>query len=212
MKRIDRETLERRLQLLVGSEELLAWGWAVLGMRNVFIGATPTRLVLETITFGLETRSVEFLEYSRLEAVSAGAGDSSLPGWAKFNVENLVMSAMTTHLLVKSSGEKPRHYLFRYMPLYKDNKSAGLEIGRVVSEACPGLPTELDLKAVRRQAGDTRHPLRWGFALGAASALLCGILSKNTGGWIAGAFAGFLIGALSGLLWNFIRVSATGRG
>lgn len=213
MQKLDREALRRRLSQELGTgEELLAWGWAVSGFRNVLIGASGSRLVLDHVRLNLETDRLEVIEFSRLEAVDAGRGDSSLPGWAKINLQNALLDSVTTHLVIKPSGEEPRHYLFRPMPLMGDNRKAGLEIARVIAEACPGLPTEIDLKAWRRGSEKTSSWWRWGLC---GAALLAGVLGLGAGhpaAAVAGAAAGFLVGALFAIGWNSIRVIARGRG
>ncbi len=211
-ERLDREAVGRRLRAVAGSEDLLAWGWGVLGMRNVLAGATPTRLVLETITLALRTKSVEHLEYSRLEGISAGSGDSSMPGWAKLNLGAAIAEGVTTHLVVKPSGEPPRHYLFRPMPFYGENRKAGLEIGLAISRSRPDLPTEVDLKSWRASTGAHRSWLRWGLWGAVSAAAILGIALRSPGGAAAGAFAGFLLGAASGLVRDMVRIALGGKG
>lgn len=213
MRKLDREALRQRLsRKLEAGEELLAWGWAVSGFRNVLIGASRCRLLLDHSKLNLETDRLEMIEFSRLEAIDAGRGDSSIPGWAKINLQNAIMDSVTTHLVIKLSGEEPRHYLFRPMPSVGDNCRAGLEIARVIAEACPGLPTEIDLKAWRRESGKGSAWLRWGLCGAVLLAAVLGLGAGHPVAAVAGAAAGFATGAVFAAGWNAITVSVRGRG
>jgi hypothetical protein len=213
LPRLDREALRQRMEKhLESGEALLAWGWASYGFLNVLMAATDRRLILETIGFTCRTREMESLDYSRLEAVAAGAGDSTIPGWAKINIENAVMSAMTTHLVVKPLGDAPRHYLFRPFPFYPENKAAGLELGQAVRSVRPSLPGEEALKGFRRASSGRATWWKWGGAGGGVIGLLLAILTTSWEGAIAGLILGLFLGAVLAIGWNAVRTIASGRG
>jgi hypothetical protein len=212
MKKVDSEVLRQRLSAhLPSGEELLAWGWGVMGIRNAFVGASSRTLVIETVRLSLETSSLELIDFSRLQAVSAGAGDSSMPGWSKLNIEIAVTEAFTTHLRVWLDGERSRHYLFRPMPFIPGNSRAGVELGRVISAAKPDLPERPETTDPRE--GHSASWLRWALAGGAGLGLLFLVLSRGViGVAAAGAMTGFLLGCLAALVWRLVRVALTGRG
>jgi hypothetical protein len=213
MPRLDRETLRQRMEKhLDTGEALLAWGWAATGFRNVLVAATDRRLILDTIGLGLRTRDIESLEYSRLEVMAAGPGDSTLPGWAKINIENAIMDAVTTHLAVKPLGGPIRHYLFRPYPFYGENKAAGLEIGQAIVSIRPSMPGDEALARIKGESKGRVVWSRWGVVAGAASGIFLAIVTRSWGGAVAGAFAGFLLGAVAAIAWNAIRTMASGRG
>jgi hypothetical protein len=212
MKKMDGEALRQRLSAhLPAGEELLAWGWGVMGIRNAFVGASSSSLVIETVRLSLETSSLELIDLSRLQAVSAGAGDSSMPGWSKLNIESAITEAVTTHLRVWLDGERSRHYLFRPMPFIPGNSRAGVELGRVIAAARPDLP-ERPSTAVPG-GGHRASWLRWALAGAVGLGLLFLVLSRGViGVAAAGAITGFLLGGLASLIWRLVRVALTGRG
>ncbi|MBN1435206.1 hypothetical protein JW921_10635 [Candidatus Fermentibacterales bacterium] len=213
--RFDRDTIEQRLAAHLGAgERLLAWGWGTLGMKNVLTAATSQRLLLEFVSIGLRTREVQSMPYGSLEAVETRKGDSTIPGWAKLNLQLAAMSAFTTSLVLKKVGEPPFHILFRPMPRLGDNRGAALEIGRIIMEMRPELPTSVDYAG---DAGDSRRPgcataLRWGVVGGVVLAVPVGVALGGPEGFAAGFFAGALVAGLFSFFWAMIRRSFTGTG
>jgi hypothetical protein len=212
MKKLDGEALRQRLSAhLPAGGELLAWGWGVMGIRNVFVGASSRSLVIESVRLSLATDSLEVIDFSRIDALSAGAGDSSMPGWSKLNIESAITEAVTTHLRIWIDGGRSRHYLFRPMPFIPGNSRAGIELGKVISAARPDLPE----RPATAGAGDGHGRaswIRWALSGSAGLGLLFLVLSRGVIGVAAGgAMTGFLLGALASLVWRLVRVGLTGR-
>jgi hypothetical protein len=211
MRRFDSESLRIRLQALAGSEPLEAFGWAVLGMRNVLAGATPTALVLETVALSFESRSVERLEYSRIQGFQSCRGDTTVPGWARINLQTMLMSSMTSSLVVKPFEEPPRSYLFRPMPGQTDNREAGARIAGVLEMRAPHA-RGFDIREYRREHGHPMRWLRWGAACAAAGAAAMGFGLSNAAAAAGGAVLGFAAGAAVSLAWSAMAAAAGGRG
>lgn len=211
MRRFDSGSLRSRLQALAGSEALEACGWAVLGMRNVLVGATPTALLLETVTLSFESRSVERLEYTRIQGFQSRRGDATIPGWARINVQALLMNSMTSTLVVKPFEEPPRSYLFRPMPGLKDNREAGAGIASVLEMRAPHA-RGFDIGEYRREHGHPLRWLRWGASCAAAGAAAMGFGLSSAAAAMGGAFLGFVAGAAVSLAWTAMALAASGRG
>lgn len=206
MGRVDREGLRQSLEKhLDTGEVLLAWGLGALGFRTVPVAATDRRLILLT-------REAESLDYSRIEAVEAGPGDSALPGWAKIDIGNAVMNAMTTHLVVKPLGDPPRHYLFRPYPSYSENRAAGIQIGRAILSVRPSLPGGEALGICRRSRPGKAVWWKWALRTGCAGAVVVAVLSRAWEGSIAGFVLGSFVGGFCAPAWNVVRTIASGKG
>ena len=183
-------------------------------MKNVIVGATSERLILEYLTIGLRTRDVQSIPYGSLKAVEARKGDSTIPGWAKINLQLAAMSAFTTSLVIEKAGEPPFHILFRPMPGVGDNRAAAIEIGRIISESRPEIATEVTYSSVGeggKRAGCVRA-LRWGVTGGIVFAIPLGFFLGDAAGFAAGFFTGALVVGLLSFFWPMLTRGFTGRG
>jgi len=102
-------------------EVLLAFGMGVIGTRTVLVASTDFRLIIEKVTITFKTKELEYIMYDSLEAIEGRQGESSTPGWAKFNIESAIMHRLSTSILVKKPGEKVIHIQFKAMPIFKGN-------------------------------------------------------------------------------------------
>ncbi len=142
------EELRIHLERSAG-EEILAFGWGVLGMKNVFAGLTPSALFLEFITFTGKTKDIIRIPLEELEFVYAVAGDASTPKLMKLNLESRITEAMTGTLLYKERTQKLSHILFRKMPKHDSNNRAPFRIIDQLAAIKPELVQMPDLKTVR---------------------------------------------------------------
>ncbi len=121
------EDLENRLQELLGhGEELIETGWGTVGAKNVMVGVTKSRLLLEYVTIGMKTKRLDEIPLSMIDAIESRKGDSTIPGWARINIHNAIMDALTTSLIVRKTGERSIHITFRPLPRFKGNREAAL--------------------------------------------------------------------------------------
>ncbi len=142
------EELKIHLEQSAG-EEILAFGWGVLGMKNVFAGLTPSALFLEFITFTGKTKDIIRVPLEELEFVYAVAGDASTPKLMKLNLQSRITEAMTGTLLYKERMGKLSHILFRKMPNHESNNMVPFRIVDQLVVIKPELVKMPDLKAVR---------------------------------------------------------------
>ena len=113
---------ERLLQAAGHSEDILDFGWGTVGARNVLVGVTGTRLILEYTTIGMKTKRIDEIPFSMVEAVESRKGDSTIPGWAGINIHNAILDALTTSLIVRKTGERLGAIEIR--PVLNDRKTA----------------------------------------------------------------------------------------
>jgi len=101
------EDLHARMQALLGYDEvLLDAGWGSVGPRNVLLGVTETRLILEYVSIGLKTKRVEEIPFDLLDALEVKKGDSTIPGWAKINLQSALVNALTTSLIIRKTSKE----------------------------------------------------------------------------------------------------------
>ncbi len=86
------EELRVRLQQASG-EDVLAFGWGNLGMKNVFVALTPSALFLEFISFTGNTKDMQRISFEEIEFIYALAGDASTPKLMKLNLESRIPDA-----------------------------------------------------------------------------------------------------------------------
>jgi len=207
------EDLENRLQGLLGhGEELIETGWGTVGAKNVLVGVTKSRLLLEYVTIGMKTKKLDEIPFSMIDAIESRKGDSTIPGWARINIHSAIMDALTTSLIVRKTGERSVHLTFRPLPRFKGNREAGLRIARVISDHRPDLPTTVDLHAERKSEGSAAVR---GLKAAVITGLLFGIPFAFAGGMtgaIAGFFTGAVVGGIFALFWHYLKRTVTGRG
>jgi hypothetical protein len=206
------DLMERLSETAGHSEEILDCGWGTVGARNVLVGVTGTRLLLEYTTIGMKTKSVDEIPFSMIEAIESRKGDSTIPGWARINVQNAILDALTTSLVVKKTGERSIHVSFRPLPGFRGNREAGLRIARVIIELRPDIADTVDLQSERKAEGSTagrsfRVALLTGILLAVPFAFIGGVP-----GAVAGFFAGAVTGGVFALFWPYLRRTVTGRG
>lgn len=208
------ETLKARLETLLDpGEVLMAFGMGVIGARTIFAAATDRRLILERVGLGFKRKDLEYFMYDSLEAIEGRQGDSSMPGWAKFNIESAIMNRITTSILLKKPGEKVLHLQFRPMPLFKGNGGKGLELAQVIAVQRPDIKTEIDLKSERKdETGCLARGFKWGVISGAAGAVIGAVAVRDLWGIVAFFSVGFITGAIAAPFWRGLKTTITGRG
>jgi hypothetical protein len=121
------EELVARLQEASG-EEIIACGWGMMGMRNVFVGVTRTAVILEYISLTFKTKELVRIPFEELELVYPVAGDASTPKLMKMNLQAVVNDAMTGTLLLKTPSERLMNITFNKMPRFGSNNKTPFEI------------------------------------------------------------------------------------
>jgi hypothetical protein len=207
------DDLRERLSETAGhSEEILDYGWGTVGARNVLVGVTGTRLILEYTTLRMKTKSVDEIPFSMIEAIESRKGDSTIPGWARINVQNAILDALTTSLVVKKTGERSIHVSFRPLPGFRGNREAGLRIARLVIERRPDIVETVDLKSERKAGGSAAgRSFRVALLAGAILAVPFAFVGGFPGA-VAGFFAGAVTGSVFALFWPYLKRTMTGRG
>jgi len=208
------ETLKGRLQTLLDpGEVLMAFGMGTVGARTIFAAATDRRLILERVGMGFKRKDLEYFMYDSLEAIEGRQGDTSMPGWSKFNLESAILNKMTTSILVKVPGEKVLHLQFRSMPLFKGNGGKGLELAQVIAVQRPDITTQIDLKSERKdETGCLARGFRWGVITGAVGAVIGAVAVRELWGVVAFFFLGFITAAVAAPFWRGLKTNITGRG
>ena len=207
------EDLRERLRDITGhGEELIESGWGTVGAKNVLVGVTKSRLLLEYVTIGMKTKKVDEMPFSLIDAIESRKGDSTIPGWARINIQNAIMNALTTSLIVRKTGERSVHITFRPLPRFKGNMEAGLRIARIISDHRPDLPTTVDLQDERKSEGSAAMR---GLKAAVITGLIAGVPFAFVGGIpgaVAGLFTGAVIGGVFALFWPYLKRTVTGRG
>ncbi len=131
-KVMNSEELKSRLQQASG-ESILACGWGTLGMKNVFVGITPTALCLEFISFTMNTREIRRIPFEELEFVYSIAGEATTPKMLKMNLQAQINEALTGTLVLKTVQGKLTYLTFRKMPRYESNNRTPFRIAEYLS-------------------------------------------------------------------------------
>ena len=195
------------------AEVIFAYGMGVIGTRTVLVAATNMRLILEKVTITFKRKELEYIMYDSLEAIEGRKGESSMPGWAKINIESVIMNRITTSVIIKKPGEKVTHIQFKPMPLFKGNSGKGIEIAQSIAMQRPELKTAIDLKEERKdEPGCLVRALKWGAVGGIGGALIGAVAVRNTGGIIAFIVLGFFLGAVIAPFWRGLKTQITGKG
>ncbi len=208
------DELRDRMELLLEpGEVILAFGMGVTGTRTVLVAATDMRLILEKVTITFKRKELEYIMYDSLEAIEGRKGESSMPGWAKINIESAIMNRITTSVLIKIPGEKVTHIQFKPMLLFKGNSGKGIEIAQSIAMQRPEIKTSIDLKTERKdEPGCLVRAIKWGAIGGIGGALIGAVAIRNTGGIIGFLVAGFFLGAVIAPFWRGLKTQITGRG
>ncbi|MCK4807305.1 MAG: hypothetical protein KAT09_06650 [Candidatus Aegiribacteria sp.] len=207
------ELRDRMESHLEAGEVIFAFGMGVIGTRTVLVAATNMRLILEKVTITFKRKELEYIMYDSLEAIEGRKGESSMPGWAKINIESAIMNRISTSVMIKMPGAKVIHIQFKPMPLFKCNGGKGIEIAQSIVIQRPEIKTSIDLKAERKdEPGCLVRALKWGSIGGIGGALIGAVAIRNTGGIIAFLIAGFFLGAVIAPFWRGLKTQITGRG
>lgn len=208
------ETLLQHLEGLTDPDEnVLAFGLGAIGPGTVLVAATDRRLLLEKVGIGFRRKQLDSIMYGSLEAVEGRKGDSAAPRWAKMNVQSAVVERITTSLLLKKPGESVTHVHFRPMPMFRGNGGKGPEIADVIASHSPGIITEIDLKAERKdETGCLARGFRGGVLTGVVFGAISGIASGSVAGLAAGFGSGFIIGAIVAPMLPGMKRQFTGKG
>jgi len=206
------EDLRARMQALLGYDEaLLDAGWGAVGARSVLLGVTETRLILEYVSIGLKTKRVVEIPFDLLDAIEVRKGDSTIPGWAKINLQSAIVNALTTSLIVRKTGERSVHINFRSIPRFEGNREAGIRFARIIGNARPDIPSTVDLSVERKQDGSAgmrvlKAAIITGFLFAVPFAFAGGFY-----GALGGAVSGIVVGGIFALFWPALKRTLTGR-
>ncbi len=191
-------------------------GWGVLGIRNVFVGVTPSALVLEFVTVSCKTRELRRIPFEDLELVFAAGGDASTPTLLKLNLQGAIGQATSGTLLVKVKGEKLLNIIFNAMLRFHENHKAPFRIAEYVSALKPELvkaPEPADAGEKFSMGGCMRL---FAILTGVFSIVLALIIGLATG-WeadtmIAGVGAGVILAAVFAPLGHWMKRIISGMG
>ncbi len=206
------EDLHARMQALLGYDEvLLDAGWGAVGARNVFIGVTETRLILEYVTISLKTKRIDEIPFDQLDALEVRKGDSTIPRWARINIESAIVNALTTSLIIRKTGERSIHINFRSIPRFEGNRNAGVRLAEIIGNARPDIPSTVDLSSERKQDDSTgmrvlKAAIITGFLFAVPLAFAGGFY-----GALGGALSGAVVGGVFSLFWPALKRTLTGR-
>lgn len=208
---------ELRQRLIQASgEEVYAWGWGSLGMKNVFVGATPSALLLEFITFSQKTKEMKRIPYDELEFIHAFKGDASTPKLLKMNLEGRINESITGTLVFKTLTDRLTYITFRKIPRHDRNDQAPFRITEHVSAVRPEkvhLP-DLDQYMDKQSSGGCTRQffVIWGIT----ALILLLALGIGSGKWdmafFGGIGTGMVLGAVFAPLWNVFKRIFTGMG
>ena len=209
------EELRQRLVQAAG-EDVTAFGWGTLGMKNVFVGVTPSAVVLEFITMGMKTREIRRIPYEELEFIYAFSGDASTPKLMKLNLESRISEAMTGTLMLKTPTDRTMNITFRKMPRYEKNDKAPFRIIDHVTSVKPEKVQLPDLKVQREKQSFGGCMKNFVIISAVSAGVLLLALGLGTGKWDMALFGGIGTGAVLGavfapLLPIFKRI-ISGRG
>jgi hypothetical protein len=130
-------------------EDILAFGWGVIGMKNVFAGLTPSALFIEYVSFSGSMKEAKRIALEDLKFVFAVSGDASTPGMMKWNYQSRISETVTGTLLYKENLGRLTHVLFRKIPNYETNDKAPFRMTEKLSTIKPELVYMPDLKSMR---------------------------------------------------------------
>lgn len=195
------DELRVRLQQAAG-EDILAFGWGVLGMKNVFAGLTPSALFLEFVSLTGKTKDMRRIPFEELEFIYAVTGDASTPKLMKLSLDSRITEAMTGTLLYKENSGTLSHILFRKMPNHDTNNKAPFRIIEQLTAIKPELVRMPDIKTVRKpqsKGGCIRRFALISLFLSIVFTVIFAITLKE--GFGMASIVGFSIGVLFGAIF-----------
>ena len=212
----DSDELRVRLQQATG-EDVLAFGWGNLGMKNVFVALTPSALFLEFISFTGNTKDMQRIPFEELEFIYAIPGDASTPKLMKLNLESRISDAMTGTLVYRKQQGKITHVLFRKMPNQDSNSKAPFRITEQLTAIKPELVRMPDLKAIREPQSKGGCLRRFAIITIAIAVILTVIFAFTMEqGWgfasIVGLSTGVLFGGIFAPMIPIFKRMLTGQG
>jgi len=209
------EELRQRLVQAAG-EDVTAFGWGTMGMNNVFVGATPSALVMEFITIGMKTKELRRIPYEELEFIYAFSGDASTPKLLKLNLEARITEAMTGTLMLKTPTDRIMNITFRKMPRHEKNDRAPFRITEYISSVKPQKVMLPDLRNHRERQTLGGCMKNFVVIAGISSIVLLIVLGFGTGNWNMAFFGGIGTGAVLGAVFAplvpVFRRMTSGRG
>lgn len=209
------EELRQRLVQAAG-EDIAAFGWGTLGMKNVFVGVTPSAVVLEFITMGMKTKELRRIPFEELDFIYAFSGDASTPRLMKLNLEARITEAMTGTLVLKTPADRIMNITFRKMPLHERNDRAPFRITEYITSIHPEKVHLPDLKA-RREKQPFGGCMKYFIMItGISTGIILLVLGLASGKWDMAFFAGLGTGAVLGAVFAplipVFKRMLTGRG
>lgn len=209
------EELRQRLVQASG-ENVTAFGWGTLGMKNVFVGVTASAVVLEFITMGMKTKELRRIPFEELEFIYAFKGDASTPKLLKMNLEARLTDSMTGTLMVKTSTDHILNITFRKMPRYDSNDKAPFRITDYISSTRPEKVNLPDLSLYREKQSFAGCMRNFMIIAAISSVVLIAALGFGTGKWDmalgGGIGTGAILGAVFAPLTSVFKRIMSGRG
>jgi len=212
----DSEELRVRLQQASG-EDVLAFGWGNLGMKNVFAALTPSALFLEFISFTGNTKDIQRIPLEEVDFIYALAGDASTPKLMKLNLESRITDSMTGTLIYRKKQGKITHILFRKMPNHDSNNKAPFRITEKLTARKPELVRMPDLKTIREpqfKGGCLRRFAIITIAIAVVLTVIFALTMEQ--GWgvasIVGLSTGVLLGGIFAPMIPIFKRMLTGQG
>ena len=197
----NRDELYQRLQMAVG-EEILAFGWGNLGMKNVFVALSPSALFLEFVSFTGSTKEINRIPLEDIEFIYSLSGDASTPKYMKLNAHARFSDAITSTLLYKTRIGKVNYIRFSKMPFHNKNDDSAHEIIRKIMPLKPELVKEPDLKAIRKSSskrGCLMSFLQISLGLAVVFSIIFKIALDES--WLTGLLIGSSIGLVFGAIF-----------
>lgn len=196
----NREELYQRLQVAVG-EEILAYGFGNLGMKNVYVALTPSALFLEFVSFSGNTKEINRIPFENIDFIFSLSGDASMPKYMKLNAHTRINDAITSTLIFKTRIGKVNYIRFSKMPFHKRNDNSAHEIIEKLISIKPELVKEPDLKAIRKSSSKKGCLTTFLFLFLGFSAIfsLVFTIALDEGwmtGLLIGSSTGFILGAI----------------
>ncbi len=213
-----RNSEELRTRLMQDSgEDILAFGWGLIGMKNVFVGLTPSALFIEYVSFSGNMKETRRIALEELIFAFAQKGDASTPGLMKWNYQSRITEGLTGTLLYKENSGKLTHILFRKIPNHETNDKAPFRITEKLSAIKPELVYMPDLKSMRDKQTKGGYFRRFAVISLVVTVVLTTVFMFAAGGdWsksaTIGIAAGVILGAVFAPLIPIFKRMITGQG
>ncbi len=188
MKRLKEELIKETLKPYIGSEELLALGWATKGMKGYFIGVTKENLYILSVSSFYKPKTLRTIPLKNLEAYSPSGGHGDVPMWMKLNLDSQLLDLLTATLIIKEKEKPLEYYKFNRVIGYWKNPSNAFKIAQVIHTYHPEIPTEIP-RSIKKKSPFWKRFLY--------SALICFLFFEPFMIWVAGDYTFSTISAIT---------------